>query len=693
MAKNPMISAYISDAHEKKVLSVIFETYGYTFREVKNLKTAYVSITQQMPHALIFELTEYLNDQINLIRQVTENRRTRQIPIICYGDHADEITLNLIRNSGVKNYYQRPLTTDILKGIISHSHLDGHSVEAQEKYKGELEDNTRIMNRATPPVQRIEIMVKRIGDLLAFPFTIAKVMQVTQSETTGAKDLAKAIEADPVVVSNILKVSNSVAYGRSGRRISSIRDAIVRLGFDETKHIAISLSVMNLFSDEDRSIGFSREHFWFHSLATAIIAAKIARKSGLSPPDTAFIAGLMHDFGIILLDEFFPAYLLYSLEVTNQQGDSFIAVQNALWGMSHIDVVVQLFHSWNLPEEIIETIKYAEHFASYEKKGAPANTHLVQIIGISEVIAKSKAFGRECDEFVSSVPNEILESLKIPVKITESFFQSITDEIDLFSTYLSIKNVVAEYSPEEEISIAFVDSHASLYSPHENYLITQGYRVHLLSTPEECRDFDPPIQCIVLHPRTKEEILHYISHITKQEDPIPMVILHKHSADLPQKDSISYLPESIDLRVFIFAVESLAMGHPFSFIPQEIPKEEYTPIRETRAFQFSAEVIESSMVLMRIGGTAEKENREEIKKIMAMLLKKTRHIAVDFSTAEQVHPAVISLLEKIHSSLSQLGGGILLCIQNKETTLPQEIQQKLTRYESTAELLQKTQGK
>jgi HD-like signal output (HDOD) protein/anti-anti-sigma regulatory factor len=700
MSKKGVIAGYIKNDQERTVLSVLFETYGYTFVPLQKLQSAFMEIMHHSPDYLIFEITDNFTPQVTTIKQLLSNRKTRGIPLICYGDPQEETTGNILRNSGIKTYYERPLQTDMIHRVITPHSAQTQNAPAKdtEKYAGELEDATRIMDRKTPPMERIDIMVRRIGDLLAFPFTIAKVMQVTENEKTGAKDLARSIETDSVVVSNVLKVANSVAYGRAGSKISSIRDAIVRIGFKETKKIALSLSVMGLFSEEERSVGFSREHFWLHSLATAVIAQKLAKKSRGIPEEKAFICGLMHDFGIILLDEFFPSFMLMSLQKTNEQGTSFITVQEKLWGMSHVDVVVRLFSEWNMPDEIAEVMKKLNTFHTYEGKNNDSVTDLIHLVGLAEVMAKSISFGRECDEYVVPTPDSFLKKCGLTQPLRQDFFDSIAQELSHFASYMGISDIQVGAMNEDdaalETSFALVDKKSSLFSPFEYSLLMQKTPCDRATTPDEITGATTEPDAVIVHSDnewddSQRKAWCNLASRRNDRDTVPVVFIDGGDISLPPRDHLTLIPEEIDLRIFSFALENLTMGYPFAFEVEEIPEPEYAAPVKKDTFSYAARVLESSVILLQLSGTIRQKNKETLHRMIVLLSKKTPYIALDFTGADEIDKPLLPELETLIHDLSEKNIRVLLTgfspIEKKQ--LPEDILQKLHIFAEESQLV------
>lgn len=680
------VFTYINNVRERQVLEVLIESYGFDVLQISNHKSAFVQLMQYEPEYLIIEIPQQFTNHLSLIRQIKSNRKTREIKVLCYGDHEDTMNLNILKNSGAEDFHNRPITTEMVREFLeSRNNVDLKATNSSTEYKGELEDTAVIMDPQTPTIKRIAIMVNRIGNLLAFPFTVAKVISVTESDKTGAKELAQAIELDPVVVSSVLKVANSVEYGKVGSSISSVKDAIIRLGFTETKNISISLSVMKIFSDEVRSIGFNREQFWYHSLAVAVIAGKLAKKAGYPHPEIAFVCGLLHDFGIILLDEFFPTYLHSTLHKTTETGGSFLATQKEMWGITHNEVVVKLFTQWNMPEEVQTVIASLISFSTYENEDNKNMEKLVHIIGIADIIAKSLSFGRECDEYALPILLPMFESLRCPV-IKDDFYETCANEINTFSKYLGLKNdtfsFTREISEEQaEYTIVVIDMLELPSSPYELYTISSKARVIKVANVTEFESLEEAYDLIMCTcpESTRPTELTQITTVSKKKgstlgitnenrnEYTPVLIIggaYDENVTLPE--NVTQLPTAIDLRIVSFSIESLLLGHPFDLHQSQkdsstVEHEQIEALPTERKLSFTTDILNRQILVINLQGDILTSTINELKHIVAMILNKTKYICINFTDAHQVEDEIVLILDTFRQNLQSRGAVLTLC--------------------------------
>lgn len=687
------VFTYIKNPREQQILEVLLEGYGFKVVSGNHHQSTFIQIMQYLPQYVIIELPQQFTNHLSLVRQIKSNRKTREIKILCYGDHDDTMNLNIIENSGVSDYLVRPLATEKVRAFLETREQTDLSSMEEAKYQGEIEDSAILLDQKTPTVKRIAVMVKRIGDLLAFPFTVAKVISVTESETTGAKELAQAIELDPVVVSNVLKVANSVQYGKVGGSITSIKDAIIRLGFEETKNISISLSVMKIFSSEVRSVGFNREQFWYHSLAVSVIAGKLARRAGYPHPEIAFVCGLLHDFGIILLDEFFPTYLQKSLHATTELETSFPLAQKELWGMTHNDVVLKLFTQWHMPPEVLTVIQKFTDFTSYENSEDKNMEKLVWIIGIADMMAKSLSMGQECDELVTVISNKTFQDLRCPT-IKDEFYEEVCTEINKFSAYLNLKSETFTFKrtikeADYQYSAILLDMKVLTFNPFEFYLLANWVELFRTANVTDIVEGEHPSDVMVIlcqdettslelkslleTPRQKPNTFGLQdSESTEEKSFLPTIIIGgaiTESETLPSH--VLHLPETIDLRILTFSIELLLLGHTMETYTHKeeynysasAPKEPPPPTQPLSKLklQFHTEIVNRQILIISLTGVISKDTTSELKQIISMVLNKTKFICINLSEAEEVEDDIIMALDGFRKALQSRGSILTIC--------------------------------
>jgi HD-like signal output (HDOD) protein len=197
-------------------------------------------------------------------------------------------------------------------------------------------------------------ITEQIEELPTLPDILNRISAVISDPQSSAKDLANVVATDSALTGKILRLANSPAYGFS-RRIMSIGDAIAMIGFRETQELAISVSVFDQLGFRS---GFDFQWYWKHSLECATLARFIS--SNLKPGglESAFISGLLHDMGkVILAQEPLGGELQASLPYSASDKMR-LKLEETAYGINHAEAGFILAEHWLLPDIVADAIRY-----------------------------------------------------------------------------------------------------------------------------------------------------------------------------------------------------------------------------------------------------------------------------------------------------------------------------------------------
>ena len=193
--------------------------------------------------------------------------------------------------------------------------------------------------------------VDRIVKVSTIPAVVSRIISVTEDSGSNVHDLEKVIEHDQAIASRVVGLSNAVYYGFP-RKITSISQAVLVLGFDMVKGLAVSTAVFEGFNSFDRVM---MTDLWHHSFETATASVLVAERSGIVNKDLAFLAGLLHDIGKPIMCQ------IFNREYTNLTADdtsSLIAQEEEAIGAGHAEVGSWFADKCKLPSSCINSIKY-----------------------------------------------------------------------------------------------------------------------------------------------------------------------------------------------------------------------------------------------------------------------------------------------------------------------------------------------
>ncbi|MBN1517793.1 HDOD domain-containing protein [Candidatus Sumerlaeota bacterium] len=204
--------------------------------------------------------------------------------------------------------------------------------------------------------QRDEIL-QRTRTVTLLPNAVAQAIPLFQDPETPVTELARVIECDPGLTSNVLRLANSAYYGRQ-RSISSVKDAIVHIGAQSVFHTVMS-AVMASFGDATmKGYGLPSDQLWEHSFAVAAGASLFAEELGYDVSGAAHTAGQLHDIGKVVLGSFVDVDVKPIEERAFKGEVSFEQAEREILGIDHAEVGAELLERWNLPREIVEAVRW-----------------------------------------------------------------------------------------------------------------------------------------------------------------------------------------------------------------------------------------------------------------------------------------------------------------------------------------------
>jgi HD-like signal output (HDOD) protein len=193
------------------------------------------------------------------------------------------------------------------------------------------------------------------SDISSIKSTVSELVRLINDPESSAKDLKKVVELDPPLSAKLLKLANSAYYGFP-RTIWDLQEAVVCIGYDALKEIALNQKICQLFSQVDTFAGYSRALLWKHSVAVAL-CGKLIFKQGLNKsPGNIYVAGLVHDIGIIVEDQFLLGEFLNVLVEAGSGKKNISEIERAVLAFDHSDVGRVIADDWEFPPELSAAI-------------------------------------------------------------------------------------------------------------------------------------------------------------------------------------------------------------------------------------------------------------------------------------------------------------------------------------------------
>jgi HD-like signal output (HDOD) protein len=238
----------------------------------------------------------------------------------------------------------------------------------------------------------------------AFSQSVHRVIQLTSDINSDPKVLVEVIQHDPILMMRILKLVNSPYFGLA-QKISSVNHAVVYIGINTVKNLALSAAVIGVLPSTNAA-GFDMDGFLRHSLSTAIIARIIARRSGVQERDVFdyFLSGLLHDFGKIVFAHFLPHEFKQALTLAKEDGIHLYEAEERVFTVDHTQIGSLLGEKWNLPLHLVACLR--EHHAQDQEPSL-----MVDAVAAANQISKELKIGYSGENIIEDLPKRITEIL------------------------------------------------------------------------------------------------------------------------------------------------------------------------------------------------------------------------------------------------------------------------------------------
>lgn len=272
-------------------------------------------------------------------------------------------------------------------------------------------------------VDRKQIVAKVMGDIshiATLPEITIKIIETVEDPDACAEDLHKIIANDPALCARVLKVVNSAFYGLPGQ-IGSINRAIVLLGLNAVKNIAIAASLAKLFRGGKLCDSFNARDLWNHSTAVAAGVKLLTERLKVSMLDESFLAGLMHDIGIMVEMQAMQPKLIEVFDVMAEKNIPMVEAEEQVIGANHQDFGRALAEKWKFPASFsfVAGFHHDPMQLSHEQRALPCIVH------VADILAARMKIGFTGTVSSLEIDPEVLDELQL----TDSVIQQILDDL------------------------------------------------------------------------------------------------------------------------------------------------------------------------------------------------------------------------------------------------------------------------
>ena len=316
------------------------------------------------------------------------------------------------------------------------SQISEQRAAQQQAEKSAPVPKPKVVELETPvaPVANLRQRIERITELPAMPSLAQKIIQLNANPYAHAEDLAKLVEKDPSLTAQVVRYAQSPFYGYQGQ-VASVRQAISRvLGYDMVMNISLGVAAARPFKvPPEGPLGLNA--FWRHATYSAALTQALANavpREHRPRPGTAYLAGLLHNFGFLLLGHLFPKeFAVLHRAIINEPETPIVELEQRLIGATHMEMGAWLMEAWNMPQEIL-VVQKEHHNLDYDGPHAI----YVHLVALADRMLKGLGMG---DAASDELPANLLAAVGLDAgqmtKVLERMVES-RDELDTMARQL-----------------------------------------------------------------------------------------------------------------------------------------------------------------------------------------------------------------------------------------------------------------
>ncbi len=281
-------------------------------------------------------------------------------------------------------------------------------------------------------IERADV-VSQIDKLPAFNATVAKVIQLSNDPKSQPKDLVHAISIDPILTAEILKLINSAYFGVA-TQVVSLQRAVVMLGLNTVKNLALSSSLISNIKMRNNFQWFTSDEFWEHSLGTAVGAKLVAasRSVPIAEREEYFIAGLLHDMGKIVFVQYHHEEYARIMDPDFRPGERKSNLEVESFGVNHAELGGLMTESWKLPQSLCDSIK-EHHRPSFN---GDSSDIVKAAVSLSDFVCNKRQLGIKSYVGMEEPDPMVWEVLSLDEGDVDGLFANLDKEVEKAKVFL-----------------------------------------------------------------------------------------------------------------------------------------------------------------------------------------------------------------------------------------------------------------
>jgi putative nucleotidyltransferase with HDIG domain len=267
-------------------------------------------------------------------------------------------------------------------------------------------------------------IIESIAAVPPLPTASAEVIRMIQDPKVPSGRIAKAIEYDPSLTTNVLRLANSSFFGFH-RSVSTVKDALFRLGTNQVFQLVVAATVGKMAQTPVNGYDLPGGDLWDHLVGTAIASVKLAKTLKLEIPSYTFTAALTHDVGKVVLGTFLEVNAESVRELAYNEKMSFEQAEREVLQIDHAEVGALLLERWNLPEYLVDVVRWHHQPEDYHGKDPRA----ANVVHVANVMCLMAGVGAGLDALSYKPSTHAMEQLGLDMMHLDDIVYEILSEL------------------------------------------------------------------------------------------------------------------------------------------------------------------------------------------------------------------------------------------------------------------------
>ena len=274
-----------------------------------------------------------------------------------------------------------------------------------------------------------------VSKMPPLPITVSKILEICNDPRTSPVDLNQVISLDPVLMGKVMRLIDS-AYYSLPNQITSLVRAVIMLGINTVKNLALSTAVLGTLGKAQDFHALNMEGYWRHSISVGVTAKLIASRRRVDPKlrEEYFIAGLLHDIGKIPLNNKMSQEYVTAISYTDREHIPLYISEEKIMMVNHCDVGRLIIENWKLGANLEDVVYYHHNLKGYQGD----HRELLLAVATANLFSNTYELGFSGDRYPERIPQDVFDELGINWEYLETIEDKVNAEIEKAQVFLKV---------------------------------------------------------------------------------------------------------------------------------------------------------------------------------------------------------------------------------------------------------------